>query len=456
MGYNFRDYNPNQLLLLAPNLDDWLPQQHLARFISDVVGSLDLNPLLRRFRDSGQGGAAFHPAMMLKILLYAYCVGVPSSRKIAQALIDNVAFRWLAANNRPDFRTIASFRRNHIGHLKSLFIQVLLLCKQAGMVRVGVVALDGTKVTANASLSRNRTWKHLDDREQALLAEVEAMLGRAEATDAEEDKRFGDDSGDGLPKVATAKERLALIRKAKAELEAQAQERTKEQEAAQKAREREEQETGKKKRGPKPKAINQEVDSEAKANLTDPESRIMKTRKGFIQGYNAQTVVSQDQVIIACDVVNECNDFGQLKPMVELAEANLYEIGEEPDKILADAGYCSQANLEYMDQPGSADPYIAVKKDHKQRCENVAAPRGRIPKDMSLKERMERKLRTKVGKALYRLRGQIAEAPYGQIKDCRNLAKFLLRGLEKVGGEFDLWCLTHNILKLYRHSLVAT
>ena len=452
MGYNFRDYNPNQLLLLAPNLNDWLPQQHLARFISDVVGSLDLKPLLQRFRDSGQGGAAFHPAMMLKVLLYAYCVGVPSSRKIAQALIDNVAFRWLAANNRPDFRTIASFRRNHIGHLKSLFIQVLLLCKQAGMVRVGVVALDGTKVAANASLSRNRTWKHLDEREQALLAEVEAMLGRAEATDAEEDKRFGDDSGDGLPKVATAKERLALIRKAKAELEAQAQERTKEQEAAQKAREREEQKTGKKKRGPKPKAINQEVDSEAKANLTDPESRIMKTRKGFIQGYNAQAVVSEDQIVVACDVVQECNDVGQLVPMVEAAEVNLYEIGEEPGKVLADAGYCSEDNLEYMARLGAPDPYIAVKKDHKQRVDDEPAPRGRLPKDLTRRQRMERKLKTKAGKAFYKLRGQIVEAVFGQIKDCRKLSRFLLRGLEKVKGEFALWSLTHNLLKLYRHG----
>jgi transposase len=183
MGYNFRDYNQQQLLLLAPNLDDWLPQHHLARFIADVVDALDLKPLLRRFRDNGQGGAAFHPAMMLKVLLNAYCVGVPSSRKIAQTVIDDVAFRWLAANSRPDFRTIAAFRRRHLEDLKPLFLQVLLMCKQAGMVRVGVVALDGTKVAANAALDRNRTWEKLSGQEKALLAEVEAMLGRAEATD---------------------------------------------------------------------------------------------------------------------------------------------------------------------------------------------------------------------------------------------------------------------------------
>lgn len=230
MGYNFRDYKPNQLLLLPPNLDAWLSQAHLARFISDVVDALDLKPFLRRFRDNGQGGAAFHPAMMLKVVLYAYYGGVPSSRKIAQAVIDDVAFRWLAANNRPDFRIIATFRRKHLENIKSLFLQVLLMCKQAGMVRVGVVALDGTKVSA-APL-----W------------------------------------------TATVPRR------------------------------------------------------------SSPKSRILKTRKRFIQGYNAQAVVSEDQIVVACDVVQECNDVGQLVPMVEAAEVNLYEIGEEPGKVLADVG----------------------------------------------------------------------------------------------------------------------
>lgn len=452
MPYNFRKFDPHQLLLLPPNLDDWLPQQHLARFLADVVANLDLKPLLRRYRPSGQGGAAFSPEMMLRVLLYAYCVGVPSSRKIAQALIDDVAFRWLAAGNRPDFRTIATFRRQHLKCLKPLFLQVLLLCKQAGLVKVGIVALDGTKVAANAALDRNRTWEKLTAREQALLAEVESMLKRAESTDRDEDARFGDDSGDGLPKVSTAHERLALIRRAKAELEAQAREAAREQEDALKEREREEKESGKSKRGRKPKPVSAEVEAEAKANLTDPESRIMKTRKGYVQGYNAQAAVSEDQIIVACDVVQDCNDFGQLKPMVELAEANLYEIGEEPGKLLADAGYCSENNLEYMARPGAPDPYVAVKKDHKQREDDESAPRGRMPKNLTQRQRMERKLRTKAGKALYKLRGQIVEAVFGQIKDCRKLTRFLLRGLDKVKGEFELWSLTHNLLKLYRHG----
>lgn len=452
MAYNFRDYNPSQMLLMAPSLDEWLPSQHLARFISDVVDELDLSPLLRRFRDNGQGGAAYSPAMMLKLLLYAYCVGVPSSRKIAQALIDDVAFRWLAANNRPDFRTIATFRRKHLKAVKALFQQVLLLCKQAGLVKVGIVALDGTKVAANASMARNRTWKKLTEQERVLLAEVEALLRQAEATDRDEDKCFGDDVGDGLPKVDSTKQRIAMIRKAKAELEAQAKERALEQEAAREARKCEEEASGKMKPGRKPKAVDAAVEDDAKVNLTDPESRLMKTRRGFIQGYNAQVVVSEDQIIVACDVTQDCNDFGQLQPMVEMVESNLYEIGEEPDKLLADAGYCCEPNLEYVATPGSPDAYIAVKKDRKQRTEDAPAPRGRIPKDLSLRQRMERKLRTKAGKALYRLRGWIVEAPFGQIKTCRGLSGFLLRGLGKVQGEFELWSLTHNLLKLYRHG----
>lgn len=206
--------------------------------------------------------------------------------------------------------------------------------------------------------------------------------------------------------------------------------------------------------GRKPASANPEVKDEAKANLTDPDSRLMKTRKGFIQGYNSQIVVSEDQIIVACDVTKDCNDFAQLQPMVEMAEANLYEIGEEPEKLLADAGYCSENNLESMSQLGAPDAYIAVKKDHKQRAEDAPAPKGRIPKDLTLRQRMERRLRTKAGKALYRLRGQMVEAPFGQIKECRKLFRFLLRGLEKVQGEFDLWCLTHNLLKLYRHGWV--
>lgn len=435
MGYNFRFYSQKQLLLLPPNLDDWLPQDHLARFISDTVDALDLTPFLRRFRDNGQGGAAYHPAMMLKVLLYAYCVGTPSSRKIAQAIIDDVAFRWLAANARPDFRTIATFRRRHLDAIKPVFLQVLQLCKRAGLARAGVVALDGTKVAANASSARNRKKKDLSPEERALLAEVETLLRQAEATDRAEDEQFGDDDGRGLPPVRSAQERRELIRRAKAELEAQAAEEEKS-----KATDR---------RGaPKPQ---EDADGEATVNLTDPHSRVMKTRRGYLQGYNAQVVVSEDQIILAYDVVPDQNDYHQLVPMVEEATANLAEIGEKPGTLLADAGYCTAANLEYLAQPGAPAALVAVKRKDSL----PSAPRGRRPKGLSAVQRMARALATKAGKALFRLRGQLVEAVFGQLKTGRGLDHFLLRSLLKVRPEFGLWCLTHNLLKLYRHAFAG-
>lgn len=452
MAYNFRRYSPNQILLMPPSLDDWLPQQHLARFISDVVDNLDLKPMFRQYRDNGQGGSSFHPLMMIKVLLYAYCTGVPSSRKIAQALVNDVAFRWLAAGCQPDFRTISTFRCFNLECLRSLFLQVLMVCKRSGMVKAGVVALDGTKVQANAALDRNRTHKKLTEEEEKLVAEIEGLLARAENVDGEEDRHYGDDSGDGLPKVDSAQERLALIRRAKKELAAQAEELAREQERKIAARKEEEELTGKKKRGRKPAAPNNTVEDEAKANLTDPTSRIMKGRSGFVQGYNAQVAASADQVIVACGVTQECNDVQQLKPMIEQTKANMTSIDGNLGVVLADAGYCSKENLEYLAQPDSPEACVAVKKDWKQRTDDDAAPRGRIPKSASLVERMERKLKTKKGKALYRQRGMTVEPVFGQMKSCRGLRRFLLRGLDQVESEFHLWCLTHNLLKLYRYQ----
>jgi len=454
MGYNFRDYTPGQIQLLPPSLDDWLPQQHLARFIHHIVDSLDLSPLMRMYRDDGHGRSAYHPAMMLKVLLYAYCVGVPSSRKIAQKLVDDVAFRWLATGNLPDFRSIATFRRRHLDTLKDLFVQVLLHCKQAGLVQAGVVALDGTKIKANAALDRNRTWEKLEAQETELRQRIEQLLAGAETTDADEDRRFGDTVGDGLPEVKTATDMLGRVRRAKAELEAQARARAEEQQAKLDERKHEEAESGRKKRGRKPAKADPTVEPEAKANITDPDSRIQKTRQGYVQGYNAQVVASSDQIIVACDVVKDQNDVAQLLPMIEVSEANLYEIGEEPGTVLADAGYCSEENLSTVAEPGWPEVLVATKKDHKQRNQKDPAPRGPIPNGLNSRDRMTRKLKTKAAKALYKMRGQIVEAVFGQVKDCRKLAQFLLRGLPKVQGEFRLMCLTHNLLKMWRASAV--
>jgi len=451
--FNFRPYNPKQGYLLPPSLDDWLPENHLVRFISDAVDSMDLRKFYRFYRANGQGSAAYHPVMMVKVLLYAYCVGMPSSRKIAKGLVDDVALRWLAAGNTPDFRTISEFRRQHSKMLESLFMQVLLLCGRAGLAKVGIVALDGTKVRANASLAKNRKYSRLASEEKELLQTVERLLREAQEVDEQEDGIYGSRHGDELPEeLATVKKRLRKILEAKAQLEAEAKARELEQKEKIEARSREEEETGKKKRGRKPKDPDESVDDSAKANITDPESRIQKTRHGHIQGYNAQAMVSEDQIVVACDVVQDANDFHQLVPMVESTKDNLKNIDEECGLVLADAGYCSEENLEYLSEPESPNALVATKKDHKQRNDTEPPPRGRIPKDSGLRDLMDRKLRTTVGRALYGMRSYIVEPVFGQMKACRNLKRFLLRGLEKVKGEFSLWCITHNLLKLYRNN----
>jgi transposase len=451
--FNFRPYNPKQGYLLPPSLDDWLPESHLARFISDAVDSMDLSGFYRFYRANGQGSAAYHPVMMVKILFYAYCVGMPSSRKIAKGLVDDVALRWLAAGNAPDFRTISEFRRQHLKILKSLFIQVLLLCRRAGLAKVGVVALDGTKVRANASLAKNRKYSSLASEEKKLLETVDRLLREAGEVDKREDGIYGSRRGDELPEgLATVTNRLRKIREAKAQLEAEAKADAREQEEKIEARLREEEETGKKKRGRKPKDPDEAVDDSAKANLTDLDSRIQKTRRGYIQGYNAQAMVSEDQIVVACDVVQDANDIHQLAPMVELTKDELKKLNEECGLVLADAGYCSEENLEYLLDPDSPNALIATRKDRKQRNDTDPPPRGRIPKDSRLRDLMDRKLRTMVGRALYGMRSYIVEPVFGQMKECRNLKRFLLRGLEKVKGEFSLWCITHNLLKIYRNN----
>ena len=454
MGYNFRSYNPQQDYLLPPSLNDWLPEDHLARFISDTVEMMDLGDFYRYYRANGQGNAAYHPAMMVKVLLYGYCVGIPSSRKIEKALVDDVAFRWLATSNRPDFRTISDFRKKHLKSLKSLFTQVLLLCRRAGLIRAGIVALDGTKVRANASLSKNRRYSRLTSEEKELFKKVERLLEEAGRVDLEEDNIYGTRRGDELPEeLATTKKRLNKIREAKAQLEAEAEDRAQEQGKMVEARKREEEQTGRKKQSRKPKKPPDDaVDGSAKANLTDPDSKIQKARHGYIQGFNAQAMVSEDQIVVACDVVQDRNDIHQLVPMLESTEENLATIGDRCGLLLADAGYCSDDNLEYLSDPKRPNALIATRKDHKQRNDRTSPPRGRIPKDAGLKERMDRKLKTTVGRALYSMRSYTVEPIFGQMKECRKLKRFLLRGLDKVKGEFSLWCITHNVLKLYRNG----
>jgi len=439
MHYNFKSYNPKQKLLLPPSLDEWLPENHLARLISDAVDQMDLSELIKAYRENGQGRAAYHPAMMTKILLYAYCIGMPSSRKIAKALVDDVAFRWLAAGNFPDFRTISEFRRRHLESLKNLFPQTLFLCKAAGLVKAGVIALDGTKVKANASLSKNRTYEQLSKEEQNLQKKIEELLDKAEKIDLEEDRIYGDRQGDELPdELSTTKKRLAKIKEAKRLLEEKARKEAKAKVKPQKS-------------GGPPKEPDASVKPNAKINMTDPDSHIQKNTKGYLQGYNAQAVATEDQVIVTCDVVSDANDYHQFQPMMDNAQENLSKIGASAMTVLADAGYCSEANLADLESREGIEGLISTRKEREMRKSTPASSSLRHRSDRY--KAMDRKLQNPVGKYVYGFRKRIIEPVFGQMKYCRRFTGFALRGLEKVKGEFSLWCIAHNILKIYTNNL---
>jgi transposase len=449
MSKKYRFYDQKQSLLLPLNIQDWLPDGHLAIFISNVVDELDLSPIFRFYEDDDRGAPPYDPQMMTKILFYAYCNGIQSSRKIEKKQHEDIAFRYLAANNFPNFRTISDFRKNHIDVLEDLFIQVLLLCDEAGLVKLGTVALDGTKVKANASLQNSKKYETLCKEEEQVREKVREMFRNAEQTDEEEDRLYGEDKrGDELPPgFQDKKERLQRIRKAKEQLDEKQKQRYQEYQNNLQERKQKEKETGKKPRGRKPHPVSKEPDGQSKANTTDPDSRVMKTRQGFTQGYNGQAMVDVDsQIIVAGDLVQDENDKHQQIPMMKKTKENM---GRNPKKATMDAGYWDKQRLKQLDK--DVDLYVATQKDWKERkkLRNRPPPRGRIPKNMSYKERMERKLLTKKGREIYQRRGSSVEPVFGQIKN-RGLGQLLLRGLEKAKGEWMLICLSHNLLKLWK------
>ena len=446
MAYNFLPYDPDQLFLMPPSLQEWVGEGCLARFVSDVVDELDTNGKLAGFyagyREDGWGHPGYHPRLLVKVLLYGYCCGVTSSRRIARALENDIAFRYLSANQQPDFRTVSEFRKEHLAALEGLFVQVLRLCQAAGLAKMGRVALDGRKVAANAALDQNRN-------KEAIEKEVRRILAEAERVDAEEDRLYGPDRrGDELPEELRTKEgRLKRLKEARARLEAEERQSREAQEKKIEARQAEEQASGRKKRGRKPKAPEEAMDKDAKANITDPESRILKTRRGWLQGYNGQAMADcGSQVIVTQGLTQAENDVNQLAPMLEACEE---QAGRRPGEVLGDAGYWSEENASL--ENSTTELFIATSKDWKQRkaLRERGAPRGRIPKGATAKERMERKLLTRRGGAAYRQRGGTIEAVFGQMA-MRGLNRFLLRGLEKVRAEWSLWCTTHNLLKLWR------
>ena len=431
MSKTFRPYEPDQDFLMPISMREWLPADHLAYFISDVVESLDLSAITKRYAGEERGYPPYHPGMMVKVLLYAYCIGVASSRKIEKRLCEDVAFRVLAANNTPDFRTISDFRKDHLRALAGLFLQVLKLCQKAGLVKLGHVALDGTKIKANASRHKAMSYKRMKEEETRLEAEIVELMKKAEAVDEEEDHRYGKDKrGDELPKeMAFRESRLKKIREAKEALEGDAK------------REAEIAAASNKKHTGVPA-------DKAQRNFTDPESHIMPAPGGkhFIQAYNAQAAVdSTHQVIVAAEVTNKPTDRGQAEPMMEVVKTNT---GQLPRQMSADAGYFSSDAVKNLTTIG-IDVYMPPDKIG-HRAVLPPAPRGRIPKNLSIADRMRRKLRTKKGKERYGLRKELPEPVFGQIKQVRGFDQFLLRGSDKVSSEWKVICTGHNLLKLFR------
>jgi len=462
MGQNFIADTVDQTLLFPPSLHDWLPEGHLARFVLDVVSALDLSAIYKSYQDKdGRGQAAYAPEMMVRLLLYGYARGVYSSRKIQTCTFEDVAFRYLSGDQHPDHATIAEFRKRHLGALSGLFTQALLLCSEAGLVKLGHVSIDGTKIKANASKHKAMSYKHMNETEARLKQEIDGLLAAAEKTDAEEDAQYGKDRhGDELPEELSRRHsRLKKIGEAKAALEQEAEDKAAQQraEAEQKLAEREEeqQRTGKKKRGRKPEppdADQARPDDTAQRNFTDPESRIMPdgANKGsFVQGYNAQIAVdSASQVIVAAEVTQETNDKKQLVPMIAQIAANL---GQKPEKVSADTGYFSEANVT-DESVKDVDLYVATGRDkHGVVVETSIDP---PPPGAAPKEAMREKLRTEAGRTVYKMRKAIVEPVFGQIKEQRGFRRFSLRGKENVSREWKLVCAASNLLKLFRAGWV--
>ena len=430
MPKGYRTYLPEQELLLPPSLREWLPQNHLVYFVSDVVDQLDLSAIHAVYEKEQRGQPPYDPRLMTKLLVYGYCTGVFSSRRIQKRLREDIPFKVLAAGNEPDFRTISDFRKIHIEALEKLFEQVLAMALECGAIQLGRVSLDGTKLKANASKHKAMSYGRMKEKQQQLKEEVKQLLAAAEAADEEEDCQYGSKRGDELPEELQRREtRLAKIKEAKKVVEQRARDKA----AAE----------GKGVEEAKPEDKDQ-------YNFTDPESRIMKGADGMVQGYNAQAAVEPELLLIVGQSVTEAaNDKQQLVPMVELIEQ---QSGQRPEAVLADNGYCSEQNLEHLesaDQPERRiEGFIATGKQ-KHGEHRLPAPRGPLPQGATRVERMKRKLQTKVGRAVYAARKCVVEPVFGQIKQARGFRQFLLRGKEKVKGEWALLCLTHNVLRLY-------
>lgn len=447
MSKQFRAWKIDDIQLLPPSVQDYVASDHLSRLIVSLVReSLDLSALESSY-GSGLGQPPFDPRLMTALLLHGYASGIYSSRRMSRASVERADFMMIVAGDPPDFRTISEFRRRHLKALSGLFVQVLRLAAQAGLVKLGHVALDGTKVKANASKHKAMSYGHMKKREAELQAEVDRWLEAAEAADREEDKQHGERRGDELPDwVADKQKRLEKIRQAKAELEAEARAAAEVEGKARAEAQKQRPAEGRKTAGKPVAPQRTEPAGKAQRNFTDPESRILKTKDGFIQGYNGQAAVDgTHQIIVAQTLTNSSSDQAQLAPLLDQIRANL---GRNPDEVSADAGYCSAANLRTI-RRRRIEGYVATGR---QKHGTTSATTKRPAKPGSLLARMTTRLKRAGYRSRYRLRKQIVEPVFGQIKQARAFRQFLLRGIDKVKAEWAIICTAHNLAKLARHA----
>jgi transposase len=449
MGKTYRPWNPNQQYLLPPSVHDWLPENDLVYFLLDTVKELNIQAIIDKYEQETRGFPPYHPVMMVALLLYSYCRGVFSSRKIMQACQERISFKVIVGDDIPDFRTISDFRKLHLTELKGLFVQVLRLCQEAGLVKLGHIALDGTKIKANASRHKAMSYGRMLKEEERLTQEITELLEKAEVVDRQEDAEYGKDRrGDELPEeLGRRQSRLQRIQEAKKALEAKAKAAADEIQ-----QQREQEDAGKDKnsqRGRKHKAVLEVPADNKQYNFTDPESHIMKANnKGWDQCGNAQAAVDgQNQIITACDVTDQSNDKQQFEPMLSQTQENV-GTDKKIKSASTDSGYYSESNVQFAEAM-KIDVYIATGRI-KHNDVIPEAPRGRPPKGLTVEEKMVRKLHTKKGREIYSKRKSIVEPVFGQIKRVRGFIQFSLRGLVKMRGEWAIVCLTHNLLKLFR------
>jgi transposase len=459
----FRAWNPGEYVHQAVAPADVLPEDDLVFFLLETVSRLDLSTLYSHYEREMRGAPPFDVAMMVTLLLYSYAVGVFSSRKIAAACERNLAFLAIVGADRPDFRTISDFRKIHLDSLADLFVQVLQIAGMAGLVKLGNIAIDGSKFKANASRHQAMSYGYMQKEVVRLRAEIAALLGRAEKTDAEQDAALGSRRGDELPEELKRREdRLTVIEEAMQRLEQQAREKADAERERRAAADAEREAKGETRRGREPAPVSDEPADKAQTNFTDPEAKIMKNGKAFDYCYNAQAAVDDEhQIIVGAEVTSQANDKQQAVPLAEAVLENLAAAGIDlpteddapdgpPKKIPAtlDSGYFSADNVTDLEDLGF-DPHIATGRQK----HNTPAPSetdDSPPESATAKERMAHKLKTPKGRACYAKRKHIVEPVFGQMKHVRGFRQFLLRGLDNVAGEWKLVCLTHNLLKIWR------